>query len=244
MILDIYKDSLEYSAKDLKTLLILGATYFLSFLFLPIFLIYGYSYRVTKISVEGMINGNDPLPAFDNIIDMFVDGLKVVLVYIVYLLVPFIIFMLFAMVSSAIGGYGESALMAIGAIITVVAIVAAYLMSMFGVANMANYDGSLRKAFDYNEIIEIIKSVGVVRSIGAYLGLAIISFAIYITVFLLIWFVFGMFGIFTGALGFDMAAGGIFVAGFLISYFVMLFIVGPYTMILQSRASGLLYNLH
>ena len=59
MILDIYKDSLEYSAKDLKTLLILGVTYFLSFLLLPMFLIYGYSYRVTKISVEGMIQSED-----------------------------------------------------------------------------------------------------------------------------------------------------------------------------------------
>ena len=74
--------------------------------------------------------------------------------------------------------------------------------------------------------------------------LAIIALAIYVTIFLLIWFIFGFFGIFTGTLGFDMAAGGIFVAGFIISYFVMLFIVGPYTMILQSRASGLLYNLH
>ena len=98
MILDIYKDSLEYSAKDLKTLLILGATYFLSFLFLPIFLIYGYSYRVTKISVEGMINGNDPLPEFDNVIDMFVDGVKVVIVQIAYLLVPCIIFLIFALI--------------------------------------------------------------------------------------------------------------------------------------------------
>ena len=244
VILDIYKDSLEYSAKDLKTLLILGVTYFLSFLFLPIFLIYGYSYRVTKISVEGMINGNDPLPAFDNVIDMFVDGIKVIVVYLIYALIPFIIFLLFAMVSSAVGGYGESALMAIGSIITVVAIVFAYLMCMFGVANMANYDGSLRKAFDFNEIIEIIKSVGVVRSIGAFLGLAIIVLAINVAVFLLVWFVFGFFGIITGTLGFDMAAGGIFVAGFLISYFVMLFIVGPFNMIFQSRVSGLLYNLH
>ena len=218
MILDIYKDSLEYSAKDLKTLLILGVTYFLSFLFLPIFLIYGYSYRVTKISVEGMINGNDPLPEFDNVIDMFVDGIKVVLTYFVYCLIPFLIFMLFAIVSSAIGGYGESVLMGIGSIVTIVAFVCAYLMSMFGVANMANYDGSLKKAFDYKEIIEIIKSIGVARC--------------------------GFFGIFTGSLGFDMAAGGIFAAGFLISYFVMLFIVGPYTMIMQSRATGLLYNLH
>lgn len=244
VILDIYKDAFEYSAKDLKTLLILGVTYFLSFLLLPVFLIYGYSYRVTKISVEGMINGNDPLPAFDNVIDMFVDGIKVVLVYLIYALVPFIIFMLFALVAGALGGYAESALMAIGTIITVIGIVGAYIMSMFGVAHMANNGDSLSKAFAVNEIIEIIKSVGVVRSVGAYLGLAIICAALYLVVCLLIWFVFGFFGIFTGTLGFDMAAGGIFVAGFFISYFVMLFIVGPYTMIMQSRVSGLLYNLH
>ena len=149
MILDIYKDSLEYSAKDLKTLLVLGVTYFLSFLLLPMFLIYGYSYRVTKISVEGMINGNDPLPAFDNIIDMFVDGIKVVLVYLIYLIVPFIVFILFAAVSSSIGGYGESALMAIGSVVTVVLILFAYVMSMFGVAHMASNGDSLSKAFDY-----------------------------------------------------------------------------------------------
>lgn len=243
MILDIYKDSLEYSAKDLKVLLILGVSYFLSFLLLPIFLIYGYSYRVTKISVEGMINGNDPLPEFDNLIDMFVDGIKVILVYLVYLLIPFIIFLIFALISSSIGGYAESALMAIGSIITVVAILFAYLMSMFGVANMANYDDSLSKAFDYKEIIEIIKSVGVARSLGTYLGLVIICCGIYVIVFLLIWFLFGFFGIFTGSLGFGMAAGGILIAGFMISYFVMLFIVGPYNMILQSRVCGLLYNL-
>ena len=235
MILDIYKDSLEYSAKDLKTLLILGVTYFLSFLLLPMFLIYGYSYRVTKISVEGMINGNDPLPAFDNIIDMFVDGIKVVLVYLIYLIVPFIVFFLFAALSSSIGGYGESALMAIGSVVTVVLILFAYVMSMFGVAHMASNGDSLSKAFDYKEIIEIIKSVGVTRSLGAYIGLAIICAAIYAVVFFLI---------FTGTLGFAMAAGGIFVAGFFIAYFVMLFIVGPYTMIMQSRVSGLLYNLH
>ena len=244
MILDIYKDSLEYSAKDLKTLLILGVTYFLSFLFLPIFLIYGYSYRVTKISVEGMINGNDPLPEFDNVIDMFVDGIKVIIVYLVYALIPFILFFLFAFISSFIGGYGESVLMGIGTIITVVALLFAYVMSMFGVAHMANNGDSLSKAFAFNEIIEIIKSVGVVRSLATYIGLAIIAIALYAIVFFLIFFVFGFFGIFTGTLGFDMAAGGIFIAGFFIAYLVMLFIVGPYLMIMQSRTSGLLYNLH
>ena len=244
MILDIYKDSLEYAAKDLKTLLILGVTYFLSFLLLPIFLIYGYSYRVIKISVEGMINGNDPLPEFDNVIDMFVDGIKVVLVYIIYALVPLIIFFLFAAVSISLGGYGESALMAIGAVVTVVALLFAYVMSMFGVAHMASNGDSLSKAFAFNEIIDIIKSVGVVRSLGAYIGLAIVCLAIYAVVFFMILFVFGFFGIFTGALGFNMAAGGIFAAGFIIAYLVMLLIVGPYATIIQSRACGLLYNLY
>ena len=244
MILDIYKDSLEYAAKDLKTLLILGVTYCLTFLFLPIFLIYGYSYRVIKISVEGMINGNDPLPEFDNVIDMFVDGIKVAIVYLVYALIPIILFILFAFASSAVGGYGESVLMAIGTIVTVVVAILAFLMSMFGVANMANYDGSLSKAFDYNEIIEIIKSVGLARSIVTYLGLAIIACALALVIFLLIWFVFGFFGIVTGTLGFDMAMGGIFATGFILSYLVMLFIVGPYIMIFQSRVCGLLYNLH
>ena len=244
MILDIYKDAFEYSAKDIKTLLILGLTYFLSFLLLPIFLIYGYSYRVVKISVEGMINGNDPLPEFDNVIDMFVDGIKVVIVYLVYLLIPLILFILFAIISSAIGGYGETVLMAIGSIVTVVAILGAYLMSMFGVAHMANNGDSLSKAFAFKEIIEIIKSVGIARSVGTYLGLIIICAALYIVVSLLIWVVFGFFGIFTGTLGFDMAAGGILIAGIFISYFVMLFLVGPYTMLMQSRVSGLLYNLY
>lgn len=244
MILDIYKDSLEYSAKDLKTLLILGVCYFLTFLFLPVFLIYGYSYRVTKIAVEGMINGNDPLPEFDNVIDMFVDGIKVVVVYIAYLLIPLIVFILFALLSSAIGGSGETILMVLGTLVTFILIIFAYLMSMMGVANMANYDGSLSKAFDFKEIMDIIQSIGIGRCIATYIGLIMIALAIYVTVFLILFFIFGFFGIFTGTLGFNMAAAGIFFSGFFLTNLIMLFIVGPFNMILQSRVSGLLYNLH
>jgi len=80
MILDIYKDALEYSAKDWKTLVILGVLSVFSFLLLPAFLITGYNYRVINQAVHGIINGRDPLPGFDDIIDMFVDGIKVVIV--------------------------------------------------------------------------------------------------------------------------------------------------------------------
>ena len=86
MILDIYKDALEYSAKDWKTLVILGVIALFSFLLLPAFLIKGYKYRVINNAVHGIINGSDPLPEFNDIIDMFVDGVKVVIVQIVYLI--------------------------------------------------------------------------------------------------------------------------------------------------------------
>ena len=46
MILDIYKDAFEYSAKDWKTLIILGILCLFSFLLIPAFLITGYNYRV------------------------------------------------------------------------------------------------------------------------------------------------------------------------------------------------------
>ncbi|MCQ2971569.1 MAG: DUF4013 domain-containing protein, partial [archaeon] len=85
MILDIYKDAFEYSAKDWKTLLILGVICLFSFLLIPVFLLAGYNYRVVGTAVRGIINGKDPLPEFDDLIGMFIDGIKVVIVQIVYL---------------------------------------------------------------------------------------------------------------------------------------------------------------
>ena len=94
MILDIYKDAFEYSAKDWKTLIILGILCLFSFLLIPAFLITGYNYRVINQAVHGVINGKDPLPDFDDLISMFVDGVKFVIVEIVYLILPAIIFLI------------------------------------------------------------------------------------------------------------------------------------------------------
>ena len=82
MILDIYKDAFEYSAKDWKALIVLGVMCLFSFLIIPAFLIAGYGYRVENIAVHGIINGNDPLPEFDDIFEMFIEGVKVFLVQI------------------------------------------------------------------------------------------------------------------------------------------------------------------
>ena len=104
MILDIYKDAFEYSAKDWKALIVLGVMCLFSFLIIPAFLIAGYGYRVENTAVHGIINGNDPLPEFDDIFEMFIEGVKVFLVQIAYLLVPMILFILVVAIAGSIDG--------------------------------------------------------------------------------------------------------------------------------------------
>ena len=129
MILDIYKDALEYSAKDWKKLVLLGVICFFSFLLLPAFLITGYNYRVINTAVHGIINGRDPLPEFDDLISMFIDGVKVVIVQIAYLIVPCIIFLIFAVAAGSIDGTLSSVLLLIGCLLAFVCFVVARRMT-------------------------------------------------------------------------------------------------------------------
>lgn len=241
MILDIYKDALEYSAKDWKTLVILGVICLFSFLLLPAFLITGYNYRVINTAVHGIINGRDPMPSFEDIIDMFVDGVKVVIVQIGYLLVPFIIFMIFAAVASNLGGMASSAIMVVGCILTFVLLIVACLMSQMGLCHMAYNDGSFSKAFAVSEIKEVIDEIGWFSCIATYLGLIIITVVISLVVTALIYGIFTVFGISGAVLGAD--PSGIFILGVFINSLVTMFIVGPYLSIFNARSIGLLYTM-
>ena len=241
MILDIYKDALEYSAKDWKTLVILGVVALFSFLLLPAFIITGYNYRVINNAVHGIINGRDPLPEFDDIIDMFIDGVKVVIVQIAYLVVPVIIFIIFAVIAGNLTGVASSAVMIIGCLITLVVGVVVCLMSQMGLCHMAYNDGAFTKAFDFKEIKEVIDEIGWFECILTYVGLIIITAVIAIVVTTLIGLVFTVFGISGAALGAN--PGGIFVLGAFINWLITMFIVGPYLSIFNARSIGLLYTM-
>ena len=241
MILDIYKDALEYSAKDWKKLVILGVICLFSFLLLPAFLITGYNYRVINTAVHGIINGRDPLPDFDDLIDMFVDGVKVVIVQIAYLLVPIIVFLLFAIIAGSLNGVLSSALMIVGCIITFALVIVACLMSQMGLCHMANHDGAFTKAFAISEIKEVIDEIGWFNCIATYIGLIIITLAISLVVTAIIYGIFTIFGISGAVLGAD--PSGIFVLGVLINSLITMFIVGPYLSIFNSRSIGLLYTM-
>ena len=237
MILDIYKDALEYSAKDWKTLVILGVVALFSFLLLPAFLITGYNYRVINTAVQGIINGRDPLPDFNDVIDMFVDGVKVVIVQIVYLIVPFLIFLIFAIIAGQLTGVASSALMIIGGLITIVALVVAFMMSQMALCHMAYNDGAFTKAFAISEIKEVIDEIGWFECIITYLGLIIITIVLSVVVTGIIGLIFAAFGV----LGAD--PSGIFVLGAFINSMIAMFIVGPYLSIFNARSIGLLYTM-
>ena len=241
MILDIYKDALEYSAKDWKILVILGVVCLFSFLLLPAFLITGYNYRVINNAVHGVINGRDPLPEFDDIISMFVDGLKYVIVQVAYLLVPVIVFLIFALISSQLAGIASSAIMIIGCLITFVLFVVAELMINMGLCHMAFNDGAFSKAFAIGELKEVIDEIGWFECIATYIGLIIITLVISFVVTALIGIIFAAFGISGAILGAD--PSGIFILGLLINSAVALFFVGPYLSIFNSRSIGLLYTM-
>lgn len=241
MILDIYKDALEYSAKDWKTLVVLGVMCLFSFLLLPAFLITGYNYRVINTAVHGIINGRDPLPDFEDLIGMFVDGIKVVIVQFAYLIVPVLVFLIFAFIASAVEGVASTAIMIIGCLITFALLIVACLMSQMALCHMAYNDGSFSKAFALNEIKQAIDEIGWFNCIATYLGLIIITLVISLVVTAIIYAIFTVFGLSGFALGVD--TSGVFALGILINSLVTMFIVGPYLSIFNARSIGLLYSM-
>ncbi|MBE6501959.1 MAG: DUF4013 domain-containing protein [Methanobrevibacter thaueri] len=241
MILDIYKDALEYSAKDWKTLVKLGLICLFSFLLLPAFLVTGYNYRVINNAVHGVINGRDPLPEFDEWISMFIDGVKVVIVQILYLLVPIIIFLIFAIIAVNTTGIASSIIMLIGCIIAFVAFVVGVLMAQMGLCHMAYNEGAFSKAFAINEIKEVIDEIGWFECIATILGLIIITLVISSVVSTIIGIIFTAFGVSTAILGLDPSA--IFILGFMVNSLITMFLVGPYLSIFNSRSLGLLYTM-
>lgn len=241
MILDIYKDALEYSAQDWIKLVILGVMCLFSFLLIPVFLVTGYNYRVINTAVHGIINGRDPLPDFDDLVGMFVDGIKVVIVQIIYLIVPLIIFFIFALISSQLSGALSAGLLLIGCLVTFIFVVAACLMSQMGLCHMAYNEGAFSKAFALSEIKEAIDEIGWFKCIATYLGLIIITVVLSTVVTLIIGMIFTAFGMTGAALGAD--PSGVLVLGALINFLVAMFLVGPYLSIFNSRSIGLLYTM-
>ena len=227
MILDIYKDSFEFASRKFSILLILGVLSFFHILIIPAVFFYGYNYRVVKLSTQSMINEDVAPPNFDDFKQMFIDGLKFIIVVLCYLIVPIII-----IAAAVYGGSLNMILLVIGIILLFIA----RLFSYLAIPCMAANDDSLKSAFALSEINKIMASIGYVRYIVTYLGIFIISAMIFVTVFLILTFIFGILGITVGNLYIGLI-------GTIIMNLVLLFIVSPYLSLFQNRCAGLIYNI-
>lgn len=239
MILDIFKDSFEYAAQDIKSLLKLGLLSFLNFLIIPSFLIMGYEYRVIKTATTGMIDGDDKLPKFNNFISMFVDGVKYFIVQFVYLIIPIII-------GSIISYLGEilnnSYLSTFGMVITIILLIISIFYSFLAIPNMISNDESIKEGFNIKRLNGIIRNIGIKSYIGFYIAVLIINLLIYFVISVALFLIFSLFGI-TTAYIFEPGSSTVFFILLIVFDLIMIFLVTPYVCIFTGRAQGLIYGI-
>ena len=231
MILDIYKDSFEFSSRKVMNLIILGLLSFLNILIIPLVFFYGYNYRVVKLSTQSMINGDDVPPDFDDFKRMFIEGLKYIVVEFVYLIIPMII-----MIASVF--YRNAILFILGLILVTIF----QLFALLAIPHMAANDDSLKSAFEFSKINNIMASIGYGRYILTYIGILLIYLAILVVVIIILSIIFGLLGIATSFISLN-GVGAVNVIGTIIFNFVLFFLVAPFLTMFQNRCIGLIYNL-
>ena len=192
---EIISNSIRYPTSNWGKVLILGVIMIASFLIVPVFLLIGYIFRIIKATIAGL----DELPEFDEIGEMFVDGLKVFVVGIVYS-IPVIII---SLILSAITGSSASASLSLNPamiwgfvlvyIVYIIVAVIVGLIEVIAIANMAYYDGDLGAAFSFSEILDRIARIGWGKYIVTYIVIAIVSFIGFLigilTLFILVGFI-------------------------------------------------------
>ncbi len=181
---EIISDAGKYPSSNWKKVIILGIFFILSFVIIGIFFVLGYYLRIIKSTIAGL----DELPEFDDWGDMFIDGLKVLIVNFIYLLIPGIVIVVGVFASIASLAATNTSLVnapaSFFALIGVTGIIGIILALIFGlfahiaIANMAYYDSDLGAAFRFGEILDKIKMIGWGKYIIWYIVMLIIGFIV------------------------------------------------------------------
>ena len=242
MILDIFKFSIEHSIKDRMTFLKLSPLSLFSFLIIPFIIIEGYCYRITNIQLDSFINAKDPLPEFNDLKNLIIDGLKVIFVNFIYSL-PLFIAILISF--EGIIHVSESAItvnitesMLILIILFIIAFIT-FLFSKVAIAHMI-CEKSFKTAFEIKELIRIIKEIKVRNYLQFYIGYILLYVAIFISVF----FVIELFASFLhfNHIGVNLyfVTVGLDIVLILLSFILVIF---PLFKIFESRSIASIYNM-
>ncbi len=189
----------------------------------------GYEFNILKFS----ISKNNELPAFNDYVGMFKDGLKMIAVQIAYAILPGILFLLGLML--AVNDNVGAVVNGIGSFILAIAIIFAIVVAFFqimAIARMVDM-GTLRSAFDFREIFDLISNMGIVQYVGILIFL-VIAIAI---INLAASAIFEIFG-FAVALVLPTALASVFLVMILSSL-----LIDSFTSLATYRVYGSVYNV-
>jgi len=214
---EIISDSIKYPSSNWGKVLILGVIMIASILIVPVFLLIGYLFRIIKATLAGL----DELPEFDEIGEMFVDGLKVFVVLIIYS-IPVVI--ISAIIGALLGSSSAASLslnpymiwaVVLGYIVYIIVAAIIGLIEVIAIANMAYYDGDLGAAFRFSEVLDHIARIGWGKYIVTYIVIGIVAF---------IGFLIGLLTIFI-----------------LVGIILLPLVIAPYIYMFSARAIALLF---
>jgi Protein of unknown function (DUF4013) len=186
---DILMDSLKYPLSDIKMILLLGIVLLIAnvlddhisdfsynpfFLSIGIILLFffamlevGYIFKV----VEHTVKGNNRLPKFAGLWSMFIHGIKETTVSLTYYLLPVVVILIggFYLNSNASPAFWEHNL---GMGLLIAGIILIFPMTFFllpAILNMAHHKGKLRSAYNFIQIKEKTRNVGIKNLLIPYL---------------------------------------------------------------------------
>ncbi len=156
--------------------------FFFSSLFILVivlgFLEAGYIFRV----IEETTQGTSRLPKFNNLLNLFVHGLKETIIYGFYLLMPLLLILLsvfFLSVNVSTSDMEEN----LGIVLIIAGIILTFgstFIMMPILLNMAHNQGNLRSAFNFRQIRKKISSIGIKNLLIPYLFTWLILGSFYI----------------------------------------------------------------
>ncbi|MBI5679784.1 MAG: DUF4013 domain-containing protein [Methanobacterium sp.] len=213
-------ESIKYPLADWVKIVILTV---ISIVPIVNFMSTGYYLRIIKSTLAGV----DEVPEFDNLGELFIDGIKVLIVGIVYMIIPMIIWLvaLLPVFLALLSGSQSSAIAGLSSILTIVLMLIAFIVTIImsllvlpAIVNMGLYDGSIGAAFRFSEVMEKISTIG---------------WGSYILWIIAIWITMMILGLIIGIIGFILL---IIIIG------PLLWILGgAYLTMFQARSVGLLF---
>lgn len=156
-IVENIKDSAMYPLSEIKNLAIFILILLSCILIVTIPLFCGYIYRMIKESSED----NDVLPEFDDLGQMYIDGLKYIGAGLIYGVVVGIIIVILITIGTKVD---NSVIFILTTIMSVLSIFVVFAFEIAASFNMI-YNDDFGAAFDFATIITIIQNIG----IGNYL---------------------------------------------------------------------------